>query len=158
MKHSSTVLLKIIIILLGMGVLTGMISIPPTEGRNVNADLMTVYFRDPFLAYVYLGSLPFFTALFYMIKFLGYIEHNKTFTQLAVNTLRNIQYCGIALLGFIFGAVAFIMTTGEEDKAGFIALCIFITIICLTITVVTAIFQKVLQNVVDKKSENDLTI
>lgn len=36
---------------------------PLLEGRNAHANLFAVYFKDPFLAFVYLGSVPFFVGL-----------------------------------------------------------------------------------------------
>ena len=63
MKKSSTLFLKVIILLIGIGALALLIWEPQTEGRNVNADLFSIYFRDPFLTYVYVGSIPFFCGV-----------------------------------------------------------------------------------------------
>jgi hypothetical protein len=46
----------------------------------------------------------------------------------------------------------------EDDPAGFLAICIVTTFVSIVIATATAIFEKLLQNAIDMKSENDLTI
>ena len=46
----------------------------------------------------------------------------------------------------------------EDDPAGFLAICIVTTFVSLVVATATAIFEKLLQNVVDMKSKNELTI
>jgi len=46
----------------------------------------------------------------------------------------------------------------EDDPAGFLAICIVTTFISIVIATAAAIFEKILQNAIDMKSENDLTI
>ena len=58
MKKSSTIFLQVVIVLIGIGVLAAMLWEPHLEGRNVHATLFEIYFKDPFLAYVYIGSIP----------------------------------------------------------------------------------------------------
>lgn len=48
---------------LGISTLALMLWEPHLEGRNVNATLFEIYFRDPFLAYAYTASIVFFVAL-----------------------------------------------------------------------------------------------
>ena len=46
----------------------------------------------------------------------------------------------------------------EDDPAGFLAMCLILTIITIAIATAVALLEKILQNAVDMKSENDLTI
>ena len=46
----------------------------------------------------------------------------------------------------------------DDDPAGFLALCIVTSFGSVVIATAAAIFEKILQNAVDMKSENDLTI
>jgi hypothetical protein len=46
----------------------------------------------------------------------------------------------------------------EDDPAGFIAICIVTTFVSIVVATAAAIFEKILQNAIDMKSENDLTI
>src|SRR5829696_6063849 len=101
MKRVSILFLRAVILLLGVGVLAGLLWEPQVEGRNVNADQFTIYFRDPFLAYVYVGSLPFFFGLFQGFKLLGYLGQGQgeAFSPAAVKALRRIKYCALAVIG-----------------------------------------------------------
>ena len=64
LKRSSTAFLQGVIVLMAIGALTFMLWEPHLEGRNKNSTVFEVYFKDPFLAYAYLASIPFFVALF----------------------------------------------------------------------------------------------
>jgi len=159
MKRSSTLFLKAVILLIAVVALAGLIWEPQTEGRNVNADLFSIYFRDPFLAYAYAASIPFFVALYQAFKLLGYIEQNKVFSQISVRALRNIKYCAITLSGLIGLGILFLrLFTTSDDPAGFTALSIFTIFVSIIIATAAAVFQKLLQNAIDIKSENDLTV
>src|SRR3954447_11636021 len=79
MKRSATVFLQIVIVLLGIGTLALLLWEPHLEGRNKHATLFEVYFTDSFLVYVYLGSIPFFVALYQAFTVLGYAGQNKIF-------------------------------------------------------------------------------
>src|SRR5688572_24906822 len=99
--RGSILLLKAVILLIGVGVLAGMLWEPQFEGRNANADFTTIYFRDPFLVYAYVGSLPFFFGLYQAFKLLGYAGRGEAFSPDASKALRYIKYCALAVIGFI---------------------------------------------------------
>ena len=46
----------------------------------------------------------------------------------------------------------------DDDPAGFLAMCIVTTFVSIVVATAAAIFEKILQNAIDMKSENDLTI
>ena len=157
-KRGSTLFLKVVILLIAIVALAGMIRFPQTEGRAANLDLISIY-ADPFIIYGYIASIPFFVALYQAFKLLGYIEQNKVFSQAAVKALRYIKYCAIAIIGFIAVAVVFIrFAGGDDDPAGFVAMGFFTTFVAIVIATATAVFQELLQNGVDIKSENYLTV
>ena len=160
MKQGSTLFLKAVILLIGIGALAGMIIFPQLEGRNTNADLFSIYFQDPFLAYVYIASIPFFIALYQAFQLLRYIGQNKVFSLDSVRTLRTIKYCAVILSILIVIAAIYIRIfhAKGDDPAGFIALCIMTTFISVVIATATAVFERLLQSAVDIKSENDLTV
>lgn len=70
MKRGSTIFLQAVIVLLGIGALALMLWEPHLEGRNAHATTFEIYFNDPFLAYAYVASIPFFTALYQAFKVL----------------------------------------------------------------------------------------
>jgi hypothetical protein len=158
MKRSSTIFLQVVTVLIGIGAFALLLWEPQIEGRNVHATLFEIYFKDPFLAYAYIGSIPFFMALYQAFKVLGYAGHNKVFSQRAVNTLRTIKYCGITIIGFVAGGEIFIMLSNSDDRAGGVFMGILITFGSIVIATAAAMFERLLQNALDLKSENDLTV
>ena len=160
MKRGSTIFLQIIILLLGAGVLVFLLWEPNLEGRNVNATLFEVYFKDPFLAYLYLAFVPFFVGLYQGFKLLGYAGRNEIFSERSVRALRIIKYCALTTAIFILGAEAyiFIFVRGTDDVAGGVMMGVFVILMCAVVGTAAAVFERVLQNAVDIKSENDLTV
>jgi len=62
-------------------------------------------------------------------------------------------------IGFINGAIAFIILFANgDDYAGAVAMGAFVTFTSIVVATATAVFQSLLQNAVDIKSENDLTV
>ena len=158
MKRSSTLFLKVVILLIAIGVLAGMLWLPQTEGRATNLDLISIY-TDPFIIYIYIASIPFFVGLYQAFKLLNFIDANNAFSQGAVNTLRNMKFASLSLIGFIALAVLYIRFVVQgDDPAGPTALGILASFAAAVIATAAAVFQKLLQNAVDIKSENDLTV
>lgn len=158
-KRISIIFLQAVIVLIGIVALAIMIRFPMTEGRAENSDLFSIYF-DPFILYGYALSIAFFVALYKAFKLLGYIGQNKLFSLNSVRTLSSIKYCAIILTISIVlaGLYIRIFHNEEDDPAGFLAMCIVITFASVAVATVVAVFEKILQNAVDLKSENDLTI
>jgi hypothetical protein len=152
-----TLFLQAVILLVAMGALALMLWEPHIEGRNVHATLFEIYFKDPFLAYAYLASIPFFAALYQTFKVLGYVGQNKAFSQATTKALRTIRFCAFAIIGFVAVGELFIMVGDSDDRAGGVFLGILITFGSAVIATAAAMFERVLQNAVDMKSENDLT-
>ena len=160
MKRGSTIFLQIVLILLGLGVLAFLIFMPQFEGRNANATQFEVYFKDPFLAYIYVASVPFFVGLYQGLKILGYARRNEIFVERSVRSFRIIKLCALIVAVFILGAEAyiFIFIRGTDDIAGGVMMGVFVLFVCAVIGTAAAVFERVLQNAVEIKSENDLTI
>ena len=158
MKRGPIIFLQIVIVLIGVGALTLLLWEPHVEGRNAHATLFQIYFNDPFLAYAYIASISFFVALYQAFKVLGYIGQNKVFSQAAVNALRTIKYCAIAIIGFVAVGEIFILLSNSDDRAGGVFMGILITFGSVVIATAAAMFARILQNAVDIKSENDLTV
>lgn len=157
-KRGSTLFLKAVILLIGMVVLTWILVFPQLEGRAKNLDLISIY-GDPFIIYGYIGSIPFFVGLYQAFKLLNFIDANKAFSQGAVNTLKNIKFASLTLIGFVALAVIYIRFFAHgDDPAGPTALGILASFAAAVIATAAAVFQKLLQNAVDLKSENDLTV
>ena len=159
MKTISIVFLQAVVVLIGILALSILIWFPLTEGRATNLDLFSIYF-DKFILYGYAASIPFFVPLYKAFRLLGYIGQNKVFSPDSVKALKSIKYCAIVLSLLIVAAGVYIKIfhSKEDDPAGFLAICIVTTFVSIVVATATAIFEKVLQNAIDMKSENDLTI
>ncbi len=158
MKHSSTTFLKLVISLVATLVLAGMIWFPQTEGRATNLDLISIY-SDPFIIYIYIGSIPFFVGLYQAFKLLNLIDQSKAFSQEAVNTLKYMKFASLSLIGFIILALFYIrFFASGDDPAGPTGLGIVVSFTAAVIATAAGVFQSLLQNAVDMKSENDLTV
>src|ERR1044072_2680679 len=160
MKRGSTLFLQVIIVLLGVGVLVFLLWEPHVEGRNVNATFFEIYFKDPFLAYLYLAFVPFFVGLYQGFRILGYARRDEIFSPRSVQALRIIKLCALITAIFILGAEAyiFIFISGTDDIAGGVMMGLFVILACAVVGTAAAVFERILQNAVDIKSENDLTV
>lgn len=158
MKRSSTLFLKLVLCLVAVGVLAGMVWFPLTEGRAENLDLVDIY-KDPFIIYIYVGSIPFFVGLYQAFKLLGLIERNKVFTQAAVDLLKGIKLASLSFIGFIVLGLLYIRFFVQgDDLAGPTMLGALVSFAVAIVATAAGIFQNLLQKAVDIKMENDLTV
>jgi hypothetical protein len=161
MKRSSIVFLQAVIVLIGVAALALLLWEPHLEGRNAHATPFEIYFNDPFLALVYAGSIPFFMALYQAFRALGYVGRNQVFSPEVVKALRTIKYCALAIIGFVVVEEIWIllMNDGDNDNPGApILMGALIVFPSIVVAVAAAMFERILQNAVEIKSENDLTV
>jgi hypothetical protein len=145
-------------VLIGIGALAFLLWEPHVEGRNAHATLFEMYFKDPFLAYMYFASIPFFAALYQAFKVLGNVRQNKTFSPATVKALRTIKYCALAIIGFVAVGVIFMISGDKDDRPAGIFMRILIAFPSIVIAAAAGMFEQILQNAVEMKSENDLTV
>jgi hypothetical protein len=158
MKRSST-FLQIVVVILGIVTLALLLWEPHVEGRNAHATLFEMYFKDPFLALVYVGSIPFFVALYQAFKVLGYIGQNKVFSHATVKALQTIRYCALVIIGFVVVEEIIIMLNhGNDDPAGGIFMGILFTFGSVVATTTASMCEQIVQHVLDTKSKNDVTV
>jgi len=147
MKKLPTLFLQAVIALIGIGALTFMLWEPHLEGRNVNATTFDIYFKDPFLAYAYIASIAFFTALHRVFNVLGLVRQDKTFSQESLEAVRTIKRCALALVGFITAPLIYlVIVRPEDDIAGGVAMGLVLTFVSAITVAVAAIFERILQN------------
>ncbi len=146
MKKISTVVLQAVTMIIGLGVFAFMLLEPHYEGRNMGATLYQVYFNDPFLAYAYIASIPFFVAIYQTFMLLGCIGRGEVFSAHSIKALRMIQYCAKTMVGFAVAAEAylFIIRPGD-DIAGGVFMGLFIIFISGLSAIIAAIFEQILQ-------------
>ncbi|HTM46180.1 MAG TPA: DUF2975 domain-containing protein [Polyangiaceae bacterium] len=111
-------LLRAITALIGVAVLIALLVEPHFEGRNAHVTGLKVYFGDPFLAYAYVASVPFFVALYQAFKALGYAAKNEASSGAVMKALRTIRYCAIVTIGSVALGEIFIALGDSDDRAG----------------------------------------
>jgi hypothetical protein len=157
-KSGATLFLQGVLVLIGIEALAFLLLEPHLEGRNAHATLFAIYFKDPFLAYAYVASIAFFVGLYHAFKVLGYAGRNNAFSPAAVKSVRTIKYCAIALICFVVGGEIFIMLHESDDRAGGVFMGGLIFFASIVVATAMAVLERILQNAVDMKSENDLTV
>ncbi|MGE4170802.1 MAG: DUF2975 domain-containing protein [Candidatus Margulisiibacteriota bacterium] len=127
LKKSFFRILQGLVVLVGIAILGLLLWEPHLEGRNAHASWVQIYGHDPFLAYVYVGSISFFVGLYYLFKAVGYWgDHQVEGWQIA---LKRIRYCALTLMAFIAGAEAyfFLVQRGKvDDIAGGVMMGFFL--------------------------------
>jgi hypothetical protein len=156
-KRGSTAFLQGVVVLIGIAALAFLLWEPHVEGVNAHATLFEMYF-NPFVAYVYVGSIPFFVALYQAFQLLGYAGRNDVFSHRAVKALRTLKHCALALIGVAAVSLLFMIGGDREDRPAGLFLRILIAFPSIVVATAAATFERVLQNAVDLKSENDLTV
>ncbi|WP_338786358.1 DUF2975 domain-containing protein [Metabacillus sp. FJAT-53654] len=162
MKQGSTLFLKIAVTIVGTPVLDLCIFLlPGIAARDTAAHPDTAYLQYPFLIGAYITLTPLFVALYQALKLLSYIDQNKAFSESSVRALKFIKYCAITIstlivVGIISGVI---LIAGEgQDITGFISLGLMLTFASMVITFFSAVLQRLLQEAIDIKSENDLIV
>lgn len=158
-KRGSTNFLKVVVFLIGIVVLALCIfGLPGIASRDAEANPETAYLKYPFLVCAYVLSIPFFVALYQAFKLLTYIDRNKAFSELSVRALRYIKYCAITISVLIVLGIIFVILFIEGDRAGVIMLGLICTFASSVIATFAAVLQRLLQEAIYIKSENDLTV
>lgn len=160
MKRGSTLFLKIAVILIGMPVLALCIFFVP-EIANFATELYPDISYLKYLVYadLYAAAIPFYFALYQAFKLLSYIDRNKAFSELSVRALKNIKYCAITISTlFAVGMPLFYLIAEMDDAPGIILIGLVLILASMVIAVFAAVLQRLLQEAIDIKSENDLTV
>lgn len=147
MKTGPALFCQVVIVCIGLAALTFLLGMPRLEGRNANATVFEIYVKDPFLAYVYVGSIPFFAALFRAFGLFGDLRQTGAFSQRTVATLRAIKRCAITLVCFVVGALAIILFFGDgEDRPPAVVMSGLVIIASSIVAAVSSALARNLQN------------
>lgn len=160
MKKSSTLFLKAVLVFIGLAVLAFCIFAIPNISQGVLLEFPGIIYPSWFIALgMYASAVPFFFALYNAYLLLTYIDRNRAFEDVTIKALRNIKYSAIAMTVIYFGAMPMFFQIAEIDDApgmvpiGTVAICA-----PLVIAVFAAVLEKLVKNVIEIKSENDLTV
>jgi hypothetical protein len=154
MKQVSTLFLRGAVIFIGLAVLAFCIFVLPV---GIRAEDAGGYW--PILLGLYVPAVPFLFALYQALKLLGLIDKNDVFSMAAVRALKRIQYCAAAISLWFTAWMPYIFHVADQDDApGVVAIGLIIIGASFVTATFAAVLQKLFQNAVDIKSENDLTV
>jgi hypothetical protein len=157
MESCSTVFLRGVVILIGLVVL-GLCAIGLP--MLIKSELTTSDFDYGWIFVgLYVPAIPFFFALYQALRLLDYIDKNQAFSGLSVQAFRSIKYCALTISGLFATGMPYVFYVADRDDAPGVALVGFVIIgASFVIATFAAVLQKLVQNAVDIKSENDLTV
>lgn len=163
MKQVSTLFLKIVVIIMGIPVLALAVLLLPKivmEAIHQAGNGATLgYIVLAILFVMYVSAIPFYMALFQTIKLLRYIDKNEAFSNLSVTALRKIKNCAIAISLLYMVILPFVFVIAQWDDApGLVLIGLVITGASMVIAVFAAVLERLLQEAINIKTENDLTV
>ena len=161
MKQGTTLFLKIVVILIGIPILAvcifGLSRLSPNSPYWQLPELANLQY--PILIGMYTAMIPFFFALYQTLKLLSYIDKNQAFSQISVIALKKIKYCAIAIIIlYVVLEMPFLYLLTKVDDAPGIVIGLVVIFASMVIAVFAAVLQRLLQEAMDIKSENDLTV
>ncbi|WP_368645053.1 DUF2975 domain-containing protein [Alkalibacterium putridalgicola] len=111
------------------------------------------------LAALSLSIFPFAAALFQSFKLLNYIDHNEAFSDKSVDALRKIKRYAFSIAAVHVLSFPLYFIVGEVDDApGVILIGLTFVSAPAVIAVFAAVLEKLLENALDIKRDNELTI
>jgi hypothetical protein len=114
---------------------------------------------SPLVLMMYIAAIPFYIALFQAWKLLSYIDKNTAFSEASVKALGNIKHCAFTIsILYIAALPQFYILAEADDAPGVIVIGLIFVGASFTVAIFAALLQKLLKNVLDLKSENDLTV
>ena len=155
-----TMFLKIAVIMLGIPVAALSVLLLPWIARDAaQSSIRMAYVIYGILILMYISVVPFFAALYQGFRLLGYIDSNKAFSELSLNSIQKIRsYAAAISIIYLFAMPLFYIVAEIDDAPGVILVGMIFVFAPLTVTVFAAILKKLLKNAIDLKNDNELTI
>lgn len=153
MKQGSTLFLKTVVILFAIAVLA--LSTLLVYGL-ITKDIGGY---QPIVIGMLLTAMPFFMGVYQVLTLLHYIDTNKVFSGSSIRALKTVKYCGAAISALYAIGMPYIYFVAKQDDApGVILIGLIFTFAPMIVAVFAAVLQNLLQNAIDLKSENELTV
>lgn len=160
MKRFSIIVLRLAVVAAGLAILAlcfggTWVVVAVWEADQAHRIIMSVM-----LGGLYLSAIPFCIALHHTMKLLGYIDSERAFSQLSVEALEKIRRCAIAAFAACtLGGLPFFYYWAETDDApGLIIIGLAIAGGVFVGAILASIIKRLLQDAIEVKAENDLTI
>jgi hypothetical protein len=160
MKRGSTFFLKAVIIFIGIAALALDVYTVWNVGIGtaINWPVSNTILYVGLIA-IYTSIIPFLFALFQGFALLQNIDKDNAFSEISINALRNIKYSAVVMSIFYWAAMPLVFTFADLDDApGVVIIGAVLASAPLVIATFAAVLQKLVQNAIDIKLENDLTV
>ncbi|MBP9757744.1 MAG: DUF2975 domain-containing protein [Candidatus Pacebacteria bacterium] len=160
MHRVPTYFLRLVILALSLGVLALCIFGLPSILHGASAEFPYAS-RAVFLIVmgIYMTTIPFYIALWQMMRLLSNIDSNNAFSESSVQALRVIKYCAAAIAGFYMAFVPLLFPIADADDApGLILIGFGIACAPVATAIFAAILQKLMQTGMELRSEVELTV
>lgn len=160
MKRGSTLFLKLAVFVIGAPVLAVCIYMIPMIAKNIAEGISGWdYVILGILIIMYVSAIPFYFALYQAFKLLSYIDKNEAFSELSVIALKKIKNCALTISGlYVVSLPLFYIFAELDDAPGVVIIGMILVFAPLVIAVFAAVLQRLLQEAITIKSENDLTV
>lgn len=160
LKQVTTLFLKLAVIFIGIPILAFCIFLVPRIGSFAGGLYPEIAYMKSFvLINMYAAAIPFYFALYQAFKLLIYIDKNQAFSKLSVKALKKIKYCALTIsILYLLGTPLYYLIQQRVDPPSFMPIAMVILFASLVIAVFAAVLQRLLQEAIHIKSENDLTI
>lgn len=154
-----TIFLRIAIYIMALIMLAICIIVIPHHLIGANKLMHNLFYNWILGSGMYLTALLFFTVLWQALKLLHLIDQNKAFSKFSVNNLKKIKIAAyFACLIYILESPFFYMFADKDDAPGVVVIGIILAGTALVIALFASMLQKLLNQAIKIKSENDLTI
>ncbi len=159
-KKGSTLVLKLTVGVLGLIVIALAIFALPNVWKGGSAEFPEASNAIILIVIgLYVTTIPFFIALFQTIKLLTYIDQNIAFSELSVKALKKIKFCAVTIGAMYLGGLPLLYPIAQADDApGLLVIGFVIACAPVVVAVFAAVLEMLLQNAIEIKSENELTV
>lgn len=152
--RSSAYFSQAVIVLIAVGTFVFLLWEPHVEGVNAHAaSLYDIYFDDPFLAFAYVASIPFFVALRQAFKLLGYAGRRELFSRSSARALRTIRWCAIAMIPCIAIGTVWLLSSESDDRPPILMMGAVTMLLSIMVATAAAAFERKLRHVEVSMSE-----
>lgn len=154
MNQGPTVILRGAIMLIGLAILAICLLLLPTV---LMSDHVEIY--KPLLASLYIPAIPFFWALYQALKLLKLIDKGEAFSAGSVRAFKHIKNCALVIsVLFLIGSPYAYYVADQDDAPGVLLMVLVVVFASFVIATFSGLLQKLVQNAIDLKEENDLTV
>lgn len=155
-----TLFLKIVVFFIGISIAALFVTFLPVKAARVIMEDPTSWFRVLLtLLFLYANATPFLFALYQALKMLNYIEKNNAFSDLSVQAIKKIKWCAFSIAILFTAILPYLFYWAEIDDApGLAAIGLIVMGGSFVVALFAAVFQKLLVNAIEIKTENELTV